>query len=233
VARDQQQPIRIVVADDSVVIREGLATILHDEPEVELVAVCGDGEQLERLVGAGGVDVVVADIRMPPSGDREGIRVANRLRKTAPEVGVVVLSQHLQPDYAVELMGAGTKGRAYLLKDRLSDAATLMRAIASVAEGDSFIDALVVEALIAGRAQESSPLDRLTQRELEILAQIAEGKSNAAIADSLVLTKRAVEKHVNSIFAKLDFADPGSVSRRVKATLLFLSERERGATATG
>jgi DNA-binding NarL/FixJ family response regulator len=225
--------IRVVVADDSIVIREGLTTILAGEPGIELVGVCGDGRELERLVATLQPDVVVTDIRMPPGGDLEGIRVANRLRETQPQVGLVVLSQHLEADYAVELMRGGTSRRAYRLKDRLADAAHLARAIESVAEGGSAIDPLVVDALIAGRTREHSPLDELTHREREILSEIAEGKSNAAIAESLVLTKRAVEKHVNSIFAKLGLRDPNSVSRRVKATLVFLAERDRAQPVDG
>jgi DNA-binding NarL/FixJ family response regulator len=233
VTTGQRRPIRVIAADDSVVIREGLATILAGEPGMELVGVCGDGRELERLVATLQPDVVVTDIRMPPGGDLEGIRVANRLRESQPQLGLVVLSQHLEADYAVELMRAGTTGRAYLLKDRLADATQLARAIESVAEGGSAIDPLVVDALIAGRTRERSPLDELTHREREILSGIAEGKSNAAIAESLVLTKRAVEKHVNSIFAKLDLRDPNSVSRRVKATLVFLAERDRSRSLDG
>jgi DNA-binding NarL/FixJ family response regulator len=228
--------LRVVVADDSVVIREGLVMLLAAQPEVELVAACGDGNELERVIASEHPDVVVTDIRMPPSGDQEGIRVASRLRESAPRLGVVILSQHIEPDYAIELMSAGTSGRAYLLKDRLADADELIRAIRAVNAGGSAIDPIVVDALIAARARESrSPLAQLTPRELQILAQIAEGKSNSAIAQSLVLTKRAVEKHVNAIFAKLDLPDPTHVSRRVKAALLFLAEHDGGSrsVATG
>jgi DNA-binding NarL/FixJ family response regulator len=218
--------VRVVMADDSVVIREGLTAMLADEPEVEVVGVCGDGNELERLIASERPDVVIADIGMPPSGDHEGIRIAARLREVDSPIGVVILSQHAEPDFAVDLMRAGTSGRAYLLKDRVSDSAELVRAIRAVAEGSSAIDPLVVDALIAVRARERrSPLEDLTHRELEILAQIAEGKSNAAIASSLVLTKRAVEKHVNSIFAKLNLPETHDVSRRVAAALLFLAEQ--------
>jgi len=217
--------LRVVMADDSAVIREGLTAMLADEPDVELVGVCGDGNELERLIAAQHPDVVIADIRMPPSGEHEGIRIAARLRETDPRVGVVILSQHVEPDYAMDLMSSGTNGRAYLLKDRVSNAGELVRAIHAVAEGRSAIDPLIVDALIAARTRDRySQLDQLTQRELQILAQIAEGKSNAAIARSLVLTKRAVEKHVNSIFAKLDLPDPANVSRRVMAALMFLAD---------
>lgn len=217
--------VRVAVADDSVVIREGLAAMLAQEPEIELIGACSDGEQLEQLALRERPDVVITDIRMPPSGEHEGIRVAARLREADPSIAVVILSQHVEPEYAVETMSEGTSGRAYVLKDRLGDTAELARVIRTVIEGGSAIDPLVVEALMQARARERrSPLDELTQREREILAQIAEGKSNAAIAESLVLTKRAVEKHVNSIFAKLALPDSGNVSRRVKAALLFLAE---------
>ncbi|MGN6371759.1 MAG: response regulator [Solirubrobacteraceae bacterium] len=217
--------VRVAVADDSVVIREGLAAMLAEEPGIELIGACSDGDELERLALRERPDVVITDIRMPPSGELEGIRVAARLRDADPSIGVVILSQHVEPEYAVETMSRGTSGRAYILKDRLGDTAELGRVIRTVIEGGSAIDPLVVDALMQARARERrSPLDELTQREREILAQIAEGKSNAAIAESLVLTKRAVEKHVNSIFSKLALPDSGNVSRRVKAALLFLAE---------
>jgi DNA-binding NarL/FixJ family response regulator len=228
--------VRVVVADDSVVIREGLAAMLAEQPGLHLVGVCEDGEQLERIAARERPDAVITDIRMPPSGEREGIRVASRLRESQPDLGVVVLSQHVEPEYAIDLMSSGASGRAYILKDRLGDAAELARVVRAVSEGGSEIDSLVVDALIAARARERrSPLQDLTPRELEILAQIAEGKSNAAIADSLVLTKGAVEKHVNSIFAKLGLLDSISVSRRVKAALLFLADEagQRAAAERG
>jgi DNA-binding NarL/FixJ family response regulator len=224
------ETIRVVVADDSYVIREGLVATLTAEQGIELVGVCSDGNELVATIAAERPTVAVADIRMPPSGDGEGIRIAMRLRETHPELGVVVLSQYVEPAYAISLMGSGTSRRAYLLKDRLRDKAELLLAIRSVATGGSVIDPAVVDALIQARTrEEQSPLALLTARESEILAGIAEGKSNAAIADSLVLTKRAVEKHVNSIFAKLDLPGPQDVSRRVTAALLFLAEDERVA----
>jgi DNA-binding NarL/FixJ family response regulator len=222
-----EETIRVVVADDSYVIREGLAATLADEQGIELVGVCSDGNELVATIAAERPAVAVADIRMPPSGDGEGIRIAVRLRETHPDIGVVMLSQYVEPAYAISLMGSGTSRRAYLLKDRLRDKAELLRAIRSVAAGGSVVDPAVVDALIRARTREErSPLAQLTTRESEILAGIAEGKSNAAIADSLVLTKRAVEKHVNSIFAKLDLPGPQDVSRRVAAALLFLAEDE-------
>src|SRR4030081_434574 len=195
--------IRVVIADDAYVIREGLAATLSLAPEVELVGVCSDGNELSAMITAEHPDVVITDVRMPPSGDGEGIRIASRLRESDPETGVIVLTQYLESAYAVSLMYAGTSRRAYLLKDRIQDRAELLRAIHSVASGGSVIDPEVVEMLIQSRVRAAeSPLAELTSREREILAEIAQGKSNAAIAQSYVLTKRAVEKHVNSIFAK-------------------------------
>jgi DNA-binding NarL/FixJ family response regulator len=220
--------IRVVIADDAYVIREGLLATLAGAPDIEVVGVCSDGNELEAAITEQRPSVVIADIRMPPSGDGEGIRVASRLRESDPEVGVVVLTQYVEPAYAVSLMSGGTRRRAYLLKDRIRDRDELLRAIRAVASGGSVVDPAVVEVLIEGRARAAnSPLAALTQREREVLAQIAEGKSNQAIAESLVLTKRAVEKHVNSIFAKLDLPGQEDVSRRVKAALTFLSEQER------
>jgi DNA-binding NarL/FixJ family response regulator len=226
--------IRIVIADDSYVMREGLTAALASIPDIEIVAVATDGNELTAAVASEHPSAIVTDIRMPPSGDAEGIRVAERLRETDPEVGVVVLSQYLEPAYAISLMGSGTGRRAYLLKDRIRDKEELVSAIRAVVGGGSVIDPAVVDVLIQARTQEAhSALSELTPREREILAEIAQGKSNAAIADSLVLTKRAVEKHVNSIFAKLDLAGPEDVSRRVKATLLFLAENEPLADTDG
>jgi DNA-binding NarL/FixJ family response regulator len=172
-------------------------------------------------------DVVVTDIRKPPTGTDEGVRAAKQLRKDHPEIGVVVLSQFAEPEYLLALLDSGSDGRAYLLKERVHDLAPLVAAIEAVAAGQSVIDANLVELLIAAKArQDKSPLAQLTPRELEVLAAIAEGRSNAAIADDLVLTKRAVEKHVGAIFQKLCLEDDGIVSRRVTAVLLFLAEAD-------
>jgi DNA-binding NarL/FixJ family response regulator len=225
---DPDPPVRVVIADDAYVIRAGLAATLEAMPEVELVGVCSDGTELTAAIATTRPDVVITDVRMPPSGEGEGIAIAARLRESAPEVGVIVLTQYIESAYAVALMEGGTSRRGYLLKDRISNRAELLDAIRSVAAGGSVIDPAVVEMLIAGHARDpASPLDELTPREREILAQIAEGKSNAAIAASLVLTKRAIEKHVNSIFAKLDLPGPETVSRRVQATLIFLADTAR------
>jgi DNA-binding NarL/FixJ family response regulator len=224
VPEDANSKIRIVVSDDSVVVREGLRSILAEEPDFELVGICGDGHAAERCVALEHPDVVIADLRMPPSGNREGIRLASRLREDAPGVGVVILSQHIEGDYAVELFELGSSRRAYLLKDRLGDRTQLVAAVRSVSDGGSAVDPEVVDALVSARAREAlSPIAALTPREREILALIAEGHSNAAIARRLVLTKRAVEKHVNAIFGKLQLSDPLEVSRRVRAALLYLT----------
>jgi DNA-binding NarL/FixJ family response regulator len=162
---------------------------------------------------------------MPPTNTDEGIRLANQLESLAPEIGVVVLSQHSEPAYAMALFRNGSGGRAYLIKEHVKDAGELTRALRSVAEGGSFVDPLVVEGLLESkRAREGSQLDGLTPRELEILGLIAEGRSNSAIADALFLTKRAVERHINGIFMKLDLGEPKETSPRVKAALIYLAD---------
>jgi len=192
---------------------------------VELVATAEDGDGLLEWVDTTGPDVVIIDIRMPPSGDDEGIRVAAELREDHPEVGVIVLSQFSDPRYALALLEGGAEGRGYLLKERVHDREELASAIDIVASGGTMIDPTVIEGLIAaGRRRRDSPLDDLTPREREVLAEMAQGKSNAAIAESLVLTKRAVEKHVGAIFQKLALEDDEIVSRRVTAVLLYLSD---------
>ena len=197
--------VRVGVADDSFLIREALTRLLGEADEIELVAVCADGEELATAVDACHPDVVLVDIRMPPTMTDEGIRLAAQLRTTHPEVGVIVMSAHADPTYALALLEGGSEGRAYLLKDRLQSRAQLLATIETVAQGGSVIDPKVVEALVHGRSSQArSPLDVLTPREHEILVEMARGASNAAIAETLGLTKRAVEKHINSVFAKLD-----------------------------
>jgi DNA-binding NarL/FixJ family response regulator len=224
-AADDEGPIRVAIAEDSYLIREFLTNALSATSEVELVAVCTNGKELTTAVDTWDPDVVVTDIRMPPSGIEEGVRIAARLRESHPRVGVVVLSQYADPAYAVGVLQDGTGGRAYLLKERIRDKEELIRAIKTVARGGSVIDPMIVDVLIDARSRAAkSQLSELTTRERELLAEIAAGKSNGAIAESLVLTKRAVEKHVNSIFSKLNLPQSDDVSRRVKATLIFLSE---------
>jgi DNA-binding NarL/FixJ family response regulator len=219
------------MADDSYVIREFLEAALSAAPEVELVATCTNGKELAASIAENDPDVVVTDVRMPPSRTDEGVRIAAELRETRPHVGVVVLSQYAEPAYALTLLEDGTGGRAYLLKERIRNREQLIAAIEAVARGGSVIDPAIVDVLIESRTrQASSRLSALTPRERELLAQIAAGKSNGAIAESLVLTKRAVEKHVNSIFSKLDLPETEDVSRRVKAALIFLSEEGLDAT---
>jgi DNA-binding NarL/FixJ family response regulator len=220
-------PVRVALADDSLLIREGVEQILAGEPDIDLVASCADiDELLDELIGAD-VDVVLTDIRMPPTMTDEGIQVATRLRETAPEVGVLVLSNYADARYALELVESGSERRGYLLKERIHDRAHLRAAILTIARGGSMMDPVIVDGLVSERLRrEASPLASLTPRERDVLAEIAQGKNNSAIAESLVLTERAVEKHINSIFLKLDLALADDVHKRVKAALLFLSETE-------
>ena len=225
---ERDGPIRVVFADDSYLIREALHEVLAPVEGVELVASFADGDAVLAAIDADPPDVVIADIRMPPSGDDEGIRVARRLRETHPDIGVVVLSQYSGAAYALALLEGGAEGRGYLLKERVHDRSELLSAIEVVAQGGTTIDpSLVQELLAADRQRDVSPLDDLTPREREVLAEMAEGRSNASIAESLVLTKRAVEKHVGAIFQKLCLEDDGVVSRRVTAVLLYLAEADR------
>jgi DNA-binding NarL/FixJ family response regulator len=217
--------IRVVVADDNLITREGIVQLL--EPDVEVVAACGDLPDLIDAVDRERPDVVLTDIRMPPSHSDEGIRVANRLRETHPEVAVIVLSQYEEPVLALALLERGSDRRGYLLKERVHNRAELRDALHTVVRGGAVIDPSIVDALVRGKAAiERSALADLSPRERQVLAEIAQGKSNAAIAESLVLSKGAVEKHINAIFLKLGLAFADDVSKRVKATLLFLSESE-------
>ena len=218
-------PIRVLLAEDSLIVREGLQQLLHGSPTVDVVGSCGDLDSLLELVDAESADVVLTDIRMPPTKTDEGVQIAARLRESDPEIGVIVLSQYADPGYVLDLLASGSDRRGYLLKERVHDRGQLVSAIDTVASGGSVIDPKIVEVLVNAKAQaERTPLSELTPREREVLAEIAEGKSNTAIADSLVLTKRAVEKHINSIFLKLGLATSEDVSKRVKATLMFLAE---------
>jgi len=218
-------PIRVLIVDDNLVVREGLEQVLAAQPNVEVVGSYTDLPSLLEAVQADPPDVVLTDIRMPPTSTDEGIRAATILRETHPSVGVVVLSQFAEPSYALALLESGSEGRGYLLKERVHDRAQLTSALETVAGGGSVVDTEIVDMLVAANTRaERSPLAELTQREREVLALIAQGKSNGAIADSLVLTKRAVEKHINSIFSKLNLSDAEQASKRVKATLAFLSE---------
>jgi DNA-binding NarL/FixJ family response regulator len=227
------KPVRVVIADDSFLIRESLAQMLAADAGVDVLAVCADADELRASLESIEPDVVITDIRMPPSGEDEGIRIARSMRVSHPRVGVIVLSQYAEPAYALTLLEGGSAGRSYLLKQNLRNRKELLETIADVASGRSRIDAAVVEVLVREQSRQAdSRLAELTPREHELLAQIAQGKSNAAIAESLVITKRAVEKHVNSIFLKLGLSpEEGTSSRRVKATLMFLAEH--GSDAAG
>lgn len=217
--------IRVALAEDNVLLREGISRLVSANEDFELVGVAADLPQLLRVVSEQAPDVVVTDIRMPPTGTDEGIQAAAWIREHHPQAGVVVLSQYTAPAYAVALLEHGSAGRAYLLKEQVASVDELARAIRTVAKGGSVIDPRVVDELVKARSQRHmSPLSSLTARESEILAEMAQGKSNAAIAATLSITERAVEKHTNSIFAKLGLSEEKDVNRRVKAVLLFLSE---------
>ncbi|HEX2849538.1 MAG TPA: response regulator transcription factor [Acidimicrobiales bacterium] len=218
--------IRVVLAEDNYLLREGLSRMIQSSDGIELAAASADYDELVDAIEREKPDVVVTDIRMPPTGTDEGIRAARLLREKHPEAGVVVLSQYAEPDYALALLEHGSEGRAYLLKERVSDVGELARAIREVAAGGSVIDPKVVEVLVSARARASrSPVARLTPREREILGEMAQGKNNAAIAAVLVLSERAVEKHINSIFSKLGLGEDVATHRRVKAVLLYLADQ--------
>jgi DNA-binding NarL/FixJ family response regulator len=217
--------IRVVLGDDSLIVREGVRQLLDGDTTMEVVGAAGDTATLEEVCDRERPDVLITDIRMPPTNTDDGIRLATALRESHPEMGVVVLSQYADPVYALALLERGSDRRAYLLKERVHNRAELTAAIHAVADGGSMIDPKVVEHLVHARGiADSSPLNELTVREREVLSEIAQGKSNTAIADSLFLTKRAVEKHINAIFLKLGLADAQDVSKRVKAALMLLSE---------
>jgi DNA-binding NarL/FixJ family response regulator len=217
--------IRVVFAEDNYLVREGVVRLLEGADDVELVAVCEDASSLRAAVEDASPDVVVTDIRMPPTGTDEGLRIAAELRDSHPDVGVVVLSQFVDPPYAVALLERGAAGRAYVLKERVRDLDQLVGAIREVAGGGSVVDAKVVEALVAARSRDDeSPLGELTPRERETLEEMAQGKSNAAIARALFITEHSVEKVIHSIFLKLGLTWQPDLNRRVKAVLVYLSE---------
>jgi DNA-binding NarL/FixJ family response regulator len=219
-------PLRVVIADDSYLVRAALLHVLERAEDIDVVATCADRDTLVSAVETEHPDVVVTDIRMPPGNSDEGLQVASMLRERHPQIGVVILSQFAEPRYGLALLERGSDRRAYLLKERIQYQGQLVSAIEQVATGGSVIDAKVVEGLVEARTRaEHSPLNELTPRELEILTYVARGHSNQAIADELVLTKRAVEKHINAIFLKLNLSDAVDVSRRVKAALIYLAEQ--------
>ena len=217
--------IRVALAEDNVLLREGISRLVAANDDFDLVGVAADLPQLLALAGEQKPDVVITDIRMPPTGTDEGIQAASWLREHRPDVGVVVLSQFKAPSYALALLETGSAGRAYLLKERVAGADELAQAIRAVAQAGSVIDPQIVDELIEAKSsRRKSDLSRLTPRESEILGEMAKGKSNAAIASSLHVSERAVEKHTNSIFSKLGLSEERDVNRRVKAVLLCLSD---------
>jgi len=221
--------IRLLLAEDSALLRAGIARLLEGRAGIDLVAECGDLPSLIDHIDRDEPDVVVTDIRMPPTQTDEGLQAAHHVRRSRPDTGVVVLSQFVEPAFAVELLGDGAGGRAYLLKERVADVDELVDTIERVASGGSVVDPRVVEALVDGRTtKRQHALDRLTPRERDVLTEMATGKSNSAIAASLVLSERAVEKHSTNIFSKLDLSEVPDVNRRVKAVLMWLE----GAPAT-
>jgi len=219
----ESQPLRLVFADDNFLVREGVSGLLTESGAVDVLDTVADPQSLLKVVGELSPDVVLTDIRMPPTFTNEGIVAAKRIRAEHPQTGVVVLSQFVEEDYAVELLADGVAGLGYLLKERVSDLDELLRALREVARGGSSLDPKVVEGLLARRTSEaSSPLLGLSEREREVLSEMATGKSNAMIAQTLYMSVRAVEKHISSIFQKLDLVDEGDVNRRVLAVLAYL-----------
>src|SRR3954451_20722925 len=217
--------IRVVLAEDNILVREGVRQLLAADCTIDVIAAVGDVDELRETCERERPAVVVTDIRMPPGNRDEGIRFATELRTTHPEIGVVVLSQYSDPSYAIALLDEGSDGRAYLLKERIHNRAELTTAIRAVASGGSVVDSGVVVGLVHARADNDPPtLKEPTVREREVLSEIAQGKSNMAIAGSLFLTKRAVEKHINAIFLKLGLANAEDLSKRVAATLMLLAE---------
>ena len=220
--------LRVVFAEDNYLVREGTASLLGTKDDVDLVATVEDADALLAAVAESHPDVVLTDIRMPPTHTTEGIDAAKRIRAEHPDVGVVVLSQYVEEEYAYELLKDGAAGLGYLLKERVADVDELTRAMDEVSKGGSILDPKVVESLVARRERRAgSPVSRLTPREREVLEQMAQGKNNAAIAKALFLSDRAVEKHINSVFHKLALSEETEVHRRVMAVLVFL--REGGA----
>jgi DNA-binding NarL/FixJ family response regulator len=220
-------PIRVVIAEDHLIVREGLRRLLETRSDVEVAAACGDLDSLLAAVETERPDVVITDIRMPPGHTDEGIQAAERLRQTDPIVGVVVLSQYATPSYALALLENGSARRAYLLKERIQEPEELVSAIRAVAEGGSVIDPKVVEALVSESSRgEESRLNQLTPRERDVLREMAAGKSNAAIGETLFLAERSVEKVIHSIFLKLGLTWEAAVHKRVKAVILYLAESE-------
>jgi DNA-binding NarL/FixJ family response regulator len=216
-------PLRVVFADDNYLVREGVSALLDESDEIELLESVADPASLLKAVATHRPDAVLTDIRMPPTHTTEGIDAAKQIRAEHPDTGVVVLSQYVEEDYAFELLSDGVSGLGYLLKERVSQVDDLVRALHDVARGGSALDPKVVEGLLARKSsQERSPLLGLTEREREVLREMATGRNNAATAKALFMSERAVEKHVSSLFQKLGLVDEADVNRRVMAVLAFL-----------
>lgn len=215
--------LRVVFADDDYLVRQGVAALLTELDDVELVETVPDPHSLLKAVGEHCPDAVLTDIRMPPTHTNEGLVAAKRIRAEFPDIGVVVLSQYVEEDYALELLADGVAGLGYLLKERVSDLGELVRALGEVSRGGSALDPKVVEALLARRSgADRSPLASLTEREVEVLREMASGRTNATIATTLFMSERAVEKHIGSLFATLGLGDERLVNRRVTAVLAYL-----------
>lgn len=217
------EPIRVLIADDDYLVREGARAVLDAEPGVSVVGAAADPEGLQELLESTSADAVVLDIRMPPTFTTEGIDLALQLRRQHPQLGIVVLSQHSDPEYALSLLEGGSQRLAYLLKERLGDAEELVHSLAEVVEGGSVLDPKIVDSLLAARRRRAaSRLAGLTEREMQVLALMATGKQNIAIAGQLCVSERSVEKHCNAIFRKMRLSEETDLNRRVAAVLFFL-----------
>jgi DNA-binding NarL/FixJ family response regulator len=213
--------MRVAVADDAVILREGLARLL-EEAEFDVVGLAADAEELYQIVASERPDVAIVDIRMPPTHTDEGLRAAKEIRRRWPETGILVLSQHLQPAYALELLSCGTQGTGYILKDRVADLTELAASVRRVGLGGSVLDPSVVEQLVDQRRRRDDPFERLSEREREVLALMAEGRTNKAVAERLFISEHTVEKHVSNIFATLQLPVSADDHRRVLAVVRFL-----------
>ncbi len=223
-------PIRVAIAEDNALLLDGLARLISATSDLELAGTATTLDELLDLVVEAVPDIVLTDIRMPPTGTDEGIRAASAIRASHPDIGVIVLSQYVSPAYAVALLAEGSERRGYLLKDRVADVDELVAAIRVVAGGGAVIDPKVVEQLVNSTRMSDGPVDHLTPREREVLSEVAQGKSNAAVATALVVSERAVEKHINSIFSKLHLTEEPDLNRRVAAVLVYLADGDTGHT---
>lgn len=215
---------RVVIADDAMLLRQGVVSVLHTLDGIEVVAEADDHPSLMAAVETERPDLVITDVRMPPTNTNEGIAAAREIRARYPDTGVIVLSQYLDADYVLELLEDGTEGLGYLLKENVADRRQLATAIESVCNASSSIDPAAIEVFVQARSQRPSPIDDLSDREREVLGLIAEGLKNSAIADRLTLSEKSVEKHINSIFSKLHLTDEPESNRRVRSVLVWLAQ---------